>query len=655
MALIPWKIPEEAPCQHTKPNTSEIDELVQLYISEGKSFSYSEKKDNRPLQKQWMSVLQSHHRGKKCDFVVWMIDPRMDNVLEFLLEGLKVLFPATGNVDCEDRTGANDRRRNAKHRPLVQHLCILINFRDVQSAQKEDSKESIVDQMQQIIEQVLDNHTNEDDATPVPTVLVYESSMKNCYGLQHLHSFITLPYLSHKERELIRRIEHARKQQLQCKQGLKESKVIQYDDFVKHIIVEKNQQIQYTKPLSDRQKLKEEKKRLQLRVKQQNEVLQSREKHDDGSISSAMTAPSDVHLSKESRVASTQSSDRNIQRHVLPMSRKSVPTTAITEQTNLESFFSDDEEDDDQSQSDTDSSCDSSDNSSDDDDDFIVDVSGTRVSHVNTSQRKKLEFAKQKDTLKKKTRTDRIKTKDEDASDTAKTDGYIDDIQSEDSESCPSQNEDTVRELGDIEEGNTKPEIEDGEYVLEEDEVKGVNSADMDTTDSKDDIKQQEITSEIDDEVEETKSKEVNIDNATRDNTEYSDCDDSAKKDDTSMEVDTADTAASSDKDPEDTPSEVEIENRRQMIIDSDDEESTGMIEPPVVANGESKNEPPASLKQPEISSTTPSKTTQVSSAALAAIEVARKEAELMMASPTTKKSKSKKKKKSKKKDKKKD
>ena len=111
------------------------------------------------------------------------------------------------------------------------------------------------------------------DTTPAPSIFVYESSMKNCYGLQNLHSFITLPYLSLKERELIRRVEHTRKQQLQCKKGLKESKVIQYDDFVKHIIVGKDQKKQHTKPLSDRQKLEEEKKRLQRRLKEQNEVF----------------------------------------------------------------------------------------------------------------------------------------------------------------------------------------------------------------------------------------------------------------------------------------------------------------------------------------------------------------------------------------------
>ena len=452
MALIPWKIPEEeASFQHIKPNPTEIDDLVQLYISEGKSFNYSEK-DNRSLQKQWISALQSHHRGKKCDFVVWMIDPRMDNVLEFLREGLKVLFPATGNIDCEDTEYANDK---AKQQPLIQHLCILINFRDVQSTQKEDNKESLVDQMQQIIQQVLDDHANTNDGTtPAPSIFIYESSMKNCYGLQNLHSFITLPYLSLKERELIRRVEHTRKQQLQCKKGLKESKVIQYDDFVEHIIVEKDQKQQHTKPLSDRQKLEEEKKRLQRRLKEQNEVLQSRGKQDDGK-GSAKTAPLDVHLSKESKAVSTQSSDRKVQRHVLPVAGKSVPTTAITEQTNLESFFSDDEEDDDQSQSDTDSS--SSDDSSDDDDDFIVDVSGTRVSHVNTSRRKKPELAKQKDTLKKKTQIrdiegsnvkvegelEQIIVKDEDTSDTVKI-----------------KEEDDIKDFDDIEDNNTKPENE---------------------------------------------------------------------------------------------------------------------------------------------------------------------------------------------------
>jgi len=641
MALIPWKIPEEA--HHTKHNTTEIDELVQLYISEGKSFNYSEK-DNRSLQKQWISALQSQHRGKKCNFVVWMVDPRNNNVLEFFHEGLKVLFPATGYIDCEDTEYANDK---AKQQPLIQHLCILINFRDVQSTQKEDNKESLVDQMQQITQQVLDDHTNGDDVTPAPTILIYESSMKNCYGLQNLHSFITLPYLSHKERELIRRVEHTRRQQLQCKKGLKESKVIQYDDFVEHIIVEKDQK-QHTKPLSDRQKLEEEKKRLQRRLKEQNEVLlQSREKQDDGR-DSTKTAPLDVHLSKESRAVSTQSSDRKVQRHVLPVAGKSVPTTAITEQTNLESFFSDDEEDGDQSQSDTDSS--SSDDSSDDDDDFIVDVSGTRLSHVNTSRRKKPELAKQTDpnrdiegsNVKAEGELEQIIVKDEYTSDTVKI-----------------KEEDDIKDFDDIKDNNTKPENENSDVVLEKGEVKEAISADKDDTDCKDDIKH-DTNSEIDDDieevVEESRSKEVNIDNTKRDNAEDSVCDDSVKKDDTSLEVDTADTATSSDKDPEDTPSEVESENQqRQLVIDSDDEESTGMIEHPIENRNyvRRKDEPPASLKQPEISNSTPAKTTQVSSKALAAIEEARKEAELMIASPT-KKSKSKKKKKSKKKDKKK-
>ena len=639
MALIPWKIPEEeASFQHIKPNPTEIDDLIQLYISEGKSFNYLEK-DDRSLQKQWISVLQSHHRGKKCDFVVWMVDPRMGNVLEFLREGLKVLFPATANMDCEDRTEyANDK---AKQQPLIQHLCILINFRDVQSAQKEDNKESLVDQMQQIIQQVLDDHANTDDTTPAPSIFVYESSMKNCYGLQNLHSFITLPCLSHKERELIRRVEHTRKQQLQCKKGLQESKFIQYDDFVKHIIVEKDQK-QHTKPLSDRQKLEEEKKSLQLRVKQQNEVLQSRGKQDDGR-DSAKTAPSAVHLSKESRAVSTQSSDRKVQRHVLPVARKSVPTTAITEQTNLESFFSDDEEDEDQSQYDTDSSS-SDDSSDDDDDDFIVDVSGTRVSHVNTSRRKKPELAKQKDTLKKKTQIRDIEGSN------VKAEGELEQIIVKDedtSDNVKIKEEDDIKDFDDIEDNNTKPENENSDVVIEKGEVKEAISV----PDCKDDAKH-DTNSEIDDDieevVEESRSKEVNIDNTKRDNAEDSVCDDSVKKDDTSLEVDTADTATSSDKDPEDTPSEVESENQqRQLVIDSDDDESTGMIDV------RSKDEPPTSLKQPEISNSTPAKTTQVSTAALAAIEEARKEAELMIASPT-KNSKSNKKKKSKKKDRKK-
>ena len=77
MALIPWKIP-----QNITPSSDSVgNELVQLYISEGKSFSY----EQSPFQQQWSTILQtssSPERGVKgsYDFIIWMIDPCMENV-----------------------------------------------------------------------------------------------------------------------------------------------------------------------------------------------------------------------------------------------------------------------------------------------------------------------------------------------------------------------------------------------------------------------------------------------------------------------------------------------------------------------------------------------------------------------------------------------
>ena len=208
MALIPWKIP-----QNIKPSSDSIgNELVQLYISEGKSFSY----EQSPFQQQWSSILQtssSQQRGVKgsYDFIIWMIDPCMENVLEFLQEGLAVLFPPSSSSGNDGEESSSSTKQ-----PLIQHLCILLNFRDIiNNHSKKEDDPLLIDKVQHIVDQVLKSSTV---ATP-PTILLYESSMKNCFGLQNLHSFITLPYLSYKRRELQHRVEHTRKQQLQWKRG----------------------------------------------------------------------------------------------------------------------------------------------------------------------------------------------------------------------------------------------------------------------------------------------------------------------------------------------------------------------------------------------------------------------------------------------------
>jgi hypothetical protein len=396
MALIPWKLPEAAVFRqkHSPPGS---DDLVQLYISEGNSFCYSKKEIS--FQKQWMSVLQSQ-RGKEFDFIVWMIDPRMDNVLDFLREGLDALVPSTSDVH-----GDEESAEIIKH-PLVQNLCILLNFRD-STKQSNGGQTSLVDQMQHVIEEALTSHKeyqakqrqSRSADTTTPTILVYESCMKDCYGLQNLLSFINLPYLSHKEREFQRLAEHARKQHSQWKREMMVNKGVEYDEFIKQRLA---QHVQTPKSSTERQRLEEEMEQLQRHLRQQSQLLQSdreiqgdtrasvKNQHgdEDGAASALATLqPGRSGRNGEQNVEPTALDDA-VKRTLFAKSRpssagkKDLSNSRVPENDNLDSFFSDSEEDE---QSKTNDSSDDSEGYDSDDGDFFIDVSGTRCAHRNAA------------------------------------------------------------------------------------------------------------------------------------------------------------------------------------------------------------------------------------------------------------------------------
>jgi hypothetical protein len=241
MALIPWKVSDmvSALCQKLYPVQG--DEVVQLYVSEGKSFCYTTRKDNAAFQKQWTSVLQSQ-RGKDLDFIIWIIDPRMKNILDFVRDGLDTLYAARNN--CKGDKASDD----IKQQPPIQQVCILLNFRDCIETDNNDQT-LLVGQIQNIIKQVIESykedrdrqnhvkrfqlqsHLSETDRTP--TILVYESSMSDCYGLDNLLSFISLPYLSHKEQEFRRLAEQLQTQHVQWKDEMLKNRGIVYEDFIK--------------------------------------------------------------------------------------------------------------------------------------------------------------------------------------------------------------------------------------------------------------------------------------------------------------------------------------------------------------------------------------------------------------------------------------
>jgi hypothetical protein len=402
MALIPWKLPVSAAFRQ-KHSSAGSNDLVQLYISEGNTFCYSQK--DISFQKQWMSVLQSQ-RGKEFDFIVWMIDPRMDNVLDFLREGLDALVPLTARVS--DVHGDKESAEIIKH-PLVQNLCILLNFRDF-TKQNNGDQSSLVSKVQHVIEEVTTSHkkyhekqsqSRTADST-TPTILVYESSMKDCYGLQNLLSFINLPYLSRKEREFQQFAEHARNQHSQWKREMMLNKVIEYDEFIKQ---RPSQQKQSPKPSTERQMLEEEMEQLQCHLRQQSQFLQSgreiqgdtypsvkkQHKDEDGAASALPTSqPGRSGRNGQQDVAVAALNDvvkRKLFVKSRPSSaeRKELLNSGVPENHNLDSFFSDDEEDE---QSQTNDSSDDSEGYDSDDGDFYIDVSGTRRTHGNAAARR---------------------------------------------------------------------------------------------------------------------------------------------------------------------------------------------------------------------------------------------------------------------------
>ncbi len=267
MALVPWKFP-----YNLHPGlTVDHEDVVQLYVSEGRSFqtsfltasssdsdetSHDTRKSihqiDATFRKEWLNSLRQQN-GKELDFVIWVIDPRMNNFMEFLTAGLCILFPPSSGV--EECKGHGDERIDSTHKsemndhvaPLVHNLCILLNFRDTHSPKVSNSMGgTTLENVRQLAKSILQKHSQFADGTngnasklfikaKQPTIVVYESSMRNCYGLQQLHSFIALPYLCFKEREYLKRAEYMRNGHQKWKDRLMQFDVVGFDEFSREL------------------------------------------------------------------------------------------------------------------------------------------------------------------------------------------------------------------------------------------------------------------------------------------------------------------------------------------------------------------------------------------------------------------------------------
>ena len=369
MALIPWNVPNESCCP--------IATVVQLYVSEGISFNYITKDECR---EQWRTNLKSQ-RGKVIDFVIWMIDPRNSESTQALKHGLDLILEES----------------------VVKNLCILLNFRDAQSSERTDQESSLLC-IRREIECATETLARKNEGVTEPqTIMVYDSSMKNCYGLKDLHSFITLPYLAFLERDLRRRADGVYKQRLQRRSSLLNSPPLPYNEYIRNVSGQAN--VHQEEPIRaelERQQLEAERERLSQRLKEQNRVLRGRLDTDE-SVSSN-TKPKEVEYRANRRVESTASDQT--QRTIFmkpetfqPAKPPKATTPKVVLEETLDSFFSDSEsEEEDQVEGVNRSGVtEIMDDEESDDGDFYIDGSGQPQAH--TDGRSNAESATEPDRL----------------------------------------------------------------------------------------------------------------------------------------------------------------------------------------------------------------------------------------------------------------
>lgn len=147
------------------------------------------------------SQSKSNSNSKAVDFAVVLINPRHDPVRlrEYLDETIRAILHLQGHKDMEEEDEAEESNdpaeNNSGGRPVC--LCLLLNFRDLESSSGMWMQESDV---QALTMEVLQNYSSLE-----PSRLVLQcgsTSLFNCYGLNVLHHFIYQCYLQHKRCDL---------------------------------------------------------------------------------------------------------------------------------------------------------------------------------------------------------------------------------------------------------------------------------------------------------------------------------------------------------------------------------------------------------------------------------------------------------------------
>jgi hypothetical protein len=184
---------------------------------------------------------EQYYRNQTVHFLIVLVNPKhnldttrsfLENAVTMHLDSLD--YPSErGRTNTEGEgkgTSQMERNRSDDKNPVC--ICFLFNFRDI-------SKENFPrrGELERSIDEIMKQKNVPDEKIAIEWIDV---SLRNCYGLNHLHTFIYKTYLLRKEAELQAQL-HAVQNQIRVTQSI-DKPLTTYDEFLDRIESKKDTQ-----------------------------------------------------------------------------------------------------------------------------------------------------------------------------------------------------------------------------------------------------------------------------------------------------------------------------------------------------------------------------------------------------------------------------
>ena len=290
-----------------------VIETVQLHIVELHEEHYSDLVKRSPI-----------------DFLILVIDRTNRDSLDYVLAYLDSIVDATANA-------ANGESESEKSVDDLPSICILLNHYDAiiekntntnnqgdqNNSEKDDNEDgNATDSSQtkilslQVVQSMIENKCKSLARIRI-RIQYIDACMNNGYGIEALNSFISLPYLKVKERELIKQLEAVRQGLTNWEKGFEEKKFVSFEELEDFCKQEQDQD----KPLEDRQQQEQDKETSVAIHKGRDEA--------ETAISTATAAESNENEIQNRKYGEDNGGDNtaNKQSRMEQHSQKSIPDT----------------------------------------------------------------------------------------------------------------------------------------------------------------------------------------------------------------------------------------------------------------------------------------------------------------------------------------